>query len=383
MLMKKIKFGMIGGGNGAFIGDVHRHGALMDNLAVLTAGCFTRNMERNLETADVWGIADTSRVYANYEEMAEAESAREDGIDFVTIATPNDTHYPIAKCFLEHGIHVVCDKPLTLRVEESEELKKLAEEKGLLFGVTYSFTGYAMIQQARELIDAGEIGEIMTIMAEFPQEWLLVQTVSDHSDQATWRMDPARSGPSSACADIGTHCEALIARMTGLEVTRVLARFERLPKQENLPLENNVQVMMDFSNGASGMLWASEISAGYECEVKIRIFGDRGSVEWCHRNPERLIVTRLNQPPQLYTPKRDYNAPLCNSISRLPTGHPEGFYEAFGNIYRGFCSELLKKKYGIDCPQYPYPKIEDGIRGLKFVYACLESDRRGNVWVDV
>ena len=183
--MRKLKFGMVGGGNGAFIGNVHRHGAVMDDLAELAAGCFTRNPEKNLETARQWGIPDESRVYANYMEMAEKESAREDGIDFVSICTPNDTHFPIAKCFLEHGINVMCDKPLALRTEEGIELKRIAEEKNLLFGVTYTYTGYTMIEQARRMIAAGHIGKILTIVAEYPQEWLLVQMVSDRSDQAT------------------------------------------------------------------------------------------------------------------------------------------------------------------------------------------------------
>ena len=191
--MRKLKFGMVGGGNGAFIGNVHRHGAVMDDLAELTA---------------------------NYIEMAEKESVREDGIDFVSVCTPNDTHFPIAKCFLEHGINVMCDKPLALRTEEGIELKRIAEEKDLLFGVTYTYTGYTMIEQARRMIAAGEIGKILTIVAEFPQEWLLVQMVSDRSDQATWRMDPKRSGPSGCCADIGTHVEALIGHMTGLKLER-------------------------------------------------------------------------------------------------------------------------------------------------------------------
>lgn len=271
----KLKFGMVGGGNGAFIGNVHRHGAVMDDLAVLTAGCFTRNEEKNLMTAREWGIADESRVYPNYREMAQKEGERKDGIDFVSIATPNDTHYEIAKCFMENGIHIMCDKPLALNASQGEELAAMARERGLLFGVTYTYTGYAMIRQARDLIDAGEIGKILTVVGEYPQEWLLVQMVSDRSDQATWRMDPARSGPSGCCADIGTHVECLISKMTGLEVDSVLARFERLPKDQNLPLENNVQVLVNFKGGVSGMIWTSQVAIGHETDLCIRIFGRR------------------------------------------------------------------------------------------------------------
>ena len=297
----KLKFGMVGGGNGAFIGNVHRHGAVMDDLAVLCAGCFTRNEEKNLMTAREWGILDENRVYANYREMAKAEGEREDGIDFVSIATPNDTHYEIARCFMEQGIHIMCDKPLALNAAQGEELEAMAREKGLLFGVTYTYTGYAMIRQARDLIDAGEIGNILTVVGEYPQEWLLVQMVSDRSDQATWRMDPARSGPSGCCADIGTHVECLISKMTGLEPDSVLARFERLPKDQELPLENNVQILVNFKGGVSGMIWTSQVAIGHETDLCIRIFGDRGSIEWQHRNPAELRVTKINGPLQIYT----------------------------------------------------------------------------------
>ena len=381
--MKKLKFGMIGGGNGAFIGNVHRHGAIMDDLAELTAGCFTRNMDKNRETAEAWGVRDLDRVYTNYEEMAEKEAAREDGIDFVSICTPNDTHYPIAKCFLEHGINVMCDKPLALRTEEGIELKKIAEEKDLLFGVTYTYTGYVMVEQARRMIAAGEIGNILTIVAEYPQEWLLVQMVSDRSDQATWRMDPARSGPSGCLADIGTHVEALIGRMTGLELKRVLAKFERLPKDHDLPLENNAQVLMEYEGGISGMIWTSQVAIGNETELRIRIFGDKGSIEWQHKDSQRLIVTKINQPPMIYTPTRDYDMDSTRSMSRLPSGHPEGFFESFGNLYRGYCCALLKKKYGEDHGDFLYPTIDVGIEGLKFIDACIESNAKGNVWVDL
>ncbi|MGI6006421.1 MAG: Gfo/Idh/MocA family protein [Ruminococcus sp.] len=379
----KLKFGMIGGGNGAFIGNVHRHGAVMDDLAQLVSGCFSRNMEKNRETAEEWGISDLDRVYASYQEMAEKESAREDGIDFVSIATPNDTHYPIAKCFLEHGIHVMCDKPLALHAEEGEKLAALARGKNLLFGMTYTYTGYAMVKQARQMIEAGEIGNILTVMAEYPQEWLLVQMVSDRSDQATWRMDPKRSGPSGCCADIGTHVECLIKKMTGLSVKKVLANFEKLPKDQELPLENNVQILVKFDGGISGMIWTSQVAIGHETDLLIRIFGDKGAIEWQHKEPAVLRVTRINEPPRIYTPTRDYDTQECRGLSRLPSGHPEGFFEAFGNIYRGFCTALLKKKYGVDCGEYDYPTVEDGVHGLRFIDACIESNAKGNIWVDV
>lgn len=380
VMMKKLSFGMIGGAGG-FIGDVHRHAALMDNLSILTAGCFSRNMEKNRAFAAEWNIADESRVYANYAEMAEKESARTDGIDYVSITTPNDTHYPIAKCFLEHGIHVVCDKPLALTAAEGRELAALAKEKDLLFCVTYTYTGYAMIRQAREMIDAGEIGKVINVQGEYPQEWLAVSLVSEHSEQATWRHDPKRSGASGCCADIGTHIECLISSMTGLHPKKVIARFDRIPAE--VPLETNAQIMVEFDNGAPGMIWTSQVAVGHETEPNIRIFGEKGSLEWHHLRPWELRVTRINQPPQTYTNNRDYLYQPVKDLCRLPSGHIEGFYQAFGNIYHSFCMNLIAKKEGKDAGTWRYPTVEDGVRGIEFVDACLESNANNNVWVAV
>ena len=376
----RLKFGMVGGAGG-FIGDVHRHAAHMDDLALLTAGCFSRNMDKNRAFAEKWNITDPSRVYPDYQTMAEAEAAREDGIDFVSITTPNDTHYPIAKCFLEHGIHIMCDKPLALNAEQGRELAKLAKEKDLLFGVTYTYTGYAMIRQAREMIDAGEIGRITCIQGEYPQEWLAVSLVSGSSEQATWRQDPARSGASGCCADIGTHVECLISKMTGLHPTRVIARFDSIPA--DIPLETNAQMMVEFDGGIPGMIWTSQVAMGHETEVGVRVFGENGSVEWNHLRPWELRVTRINQPPQVYTTNRDYLYPAAKELCRLPSGHMEGFYEAFGNLYRGFCMNLIAKKTGGDPGSFRYPTVEDGVRGIEFVDACLKSNANNNIWVPI
>lgn len=376
----KLKFGMVGGGGG-FIGDVHRHGAQMDDLAVLVAGCFTRSREKNLRFAEKWNVADTGRVYADYAEMAAAEAARADGIDFVSITTPNDTHFPIAKCFLEHGIHVMCDKPLALDATQGRALAALAREKGLQFGVTYTYTGYAMVRQAREMIDAGEIGRVTCIQGEYPQEWLAVGLASGSSEQATWRQDPAQSGASGCCADIGTHVECLIAKMTGLHPARVIARFDNIPSE--LPLESNAQMMVEFDGGVPGLIWTSQVAMGHETEIGVRVFGETGSIAWSHLRPWELRVTRINQPPQTYTAGRDYLHPAAKALSRLPSGHIEGFYEAFGNLYRGFCAQLLAKKTGSDPGPFSYPTVEDGVRGIEFVDACLASNAAGNVWTPV
>ncbi len=376
----KLSFGMVGGGNGAFIGNVHRRGACADELAVLKAGCFTRNPEKNRETAAAWNVSDLSRVYGSYQEMAEAESSREDGIDFVSIVTPTDTHYEITKCFLNHGIHVVCDKPICINTAQGLELQKIAEEKGLAFGVTYTYASYAVIRQAREMIDRGEIGEIINIIAEYPQDWLIVSTVAKKSDQALWRLDPVRAGGSACCADIGTHLEALISQMTGLKLESVLARFT---PYKNSPLEHDIQVLMNYEGNVPGMMWASQIATGSDCGVRIRVYGDKGSLEWRHTRPMELLYAPLNEPVRILTANKEYCYDACTQQCRLPAGHPEGFYEAFANVYRAFCCDLLARKGQTVPSGLRYPTVADGIAGLRFTEACMRSAQDGNVWVVV
>ncbi|MCQ2500868.1 MAG: Gfo/Idh/MocA family oxidoreductase, partial [Lachnospiraceae bacterium] len=365
----------------AFIGNVHRRGATEDNLARLVAGCFTRNPEKNKETAKAWDVDDESRVYASYKEMADAESAREDGIDFVTIVTPTDSHYEIAKYFLERGIHVVCDKPVTVTVEEAMELKAIAEEKDLLIGVTYTYGSYHAVQQGRAMIDHGDIGKILNIVAEYPQDWVIVQTVAENSDQATWRLDPVRSGGTACISDIGTHLEALVSRMTGLKMERVIARFTGYEPASTL--DHDIQVLAQYEGGVPGMLWASQIASGSDCAVKVRVYGEKGSIEWSHLHPMELIYAPLNQPVRTITANREYNSPECVDLCRLPAGHPEGFYQAFANIYKAYCISLIAKKEGREDHSLRYFTIEDGIESLKFVKACVESNAKGSIWVDL
>lgn len=377
----ELRFGMIGGGNGAFIGDVHRHGALMDEMAVLSAGCFTRNPQKNLETGRKWHLDDESRIYSDYQKMAECESKREDGIHFVIITTPNVSHFEIAKYFMEHDIHVMCDKPLAISVEQGVELEKITKERNLLFGLTYTYTAYAAIRQMREMVEHGEVGDILHVVAEYPQDWVISSLVSEKSDQALWRFDPEVIGPSLCTGDIGTHLEQLIVQSTGLEIKRVLARFDTYPRE--LPLETNTTVLLDFGNQITGTLWASQIAIGYECTVRIRIFGTKGSLEWNHDTPGQMKFTKINEPTQTYCANRDYLYEESRRLSRLPAGHPEGYYEAFGNLYRGFCEHLLARLTNSIPESYTYPTIEDGVNGLRFVKACVESNAQGNVWKEV
>ncbi|MCH1978204.1 Gfo/Idh/MocA family oxidoreductase [Lawsonibacter sp. OA9] len=377
----KLNYGMIGGGNGAFIGDVHRRGAFLGGYADLTCGCFTRNPEKNREAAEQWGVPDKTRVYANYVEMAEGEAEREDGIDFVSVTTPNDTHYVIAKTFLEHGIHVICDKPVTSTVEQAKDLQRIARERNLCFGVTYSYFGYAMVHQAREIIDSGKIGEIVYVTTEYPQDWLLLNLRDEEARKKMWRIDPERANGSLCTVDIGTHLEALLHAATGLEIRKVLARFDYTV--DGLPLETNSNVMLQLSNGASGSLWSSIVAVGHDADVRIRIYGTEGSLEWYHGKAGLLKLARLGEPVQYLTMNRDYNAGESLSMSHLPAGHPEGYYEAFGNIYELFCKDVIARKNGASGRQYTYPDIEYGIQGVRFVDACLESNANGNVWVEL
>lgn len=376
----QLKYGMIGGGNGAFIGDVHRKGAFLGGLAKLTAGCFTRNHDKNMETAELWNVEDKSRVYTSWKEMAEKEAEREDGIDFVSITTPNDTHFEIAKTFLEKGINVMCDKPVTVTVEQAKELERIVNEKNLCFGITYSYAGYAMVRQAKKMIQAGELGDIIYVTAEYPQDWLLLNLMDEETKKKMWRIDPSRSNGSLCVTDIGTHIEHLVKAATGLEVKSVLANMDNTVAE--IPMDTNSTIMLKLSNGASGLLWSSIVAIGQDADVRIRIYGTKGSAEWYHGSAGLLKVSKLAEPVQYYTMNRNYNTESSLSMSHLPAGHPEGYYEAFGNIYHAFCQDIISKREGKN-EVFDYPKIHDGVVGVRFVDACLESQKNGNVWVNL
>jgi len=371
---------MVGGSLDAYIGDTHRQAARMDHLAELTAGCFSRDYEKSLATARVWSMPDLSRVYRDYREMAEAEARREDGIDFVSIVTPNDSHYEIAKCFLEHGIHILCDKPVTMTVPQAEELKALAETKGLLCGVTYGYTGYAVIRQAREMIRQGALGELVHVRVSHPEDWIIESVSPTPTDgPVPWRFQPERIGEALCTGDLGTHAEQLLVQFTGLHIKRVLAMLDTYPR--HLPLETNTTVLLDLGEGISGELWASQIALGKICSPEIYVIGTEGALEWRHEQPDTLRYTRRGGATELLVAGKDYMLPESNRLTRVSAGHHEGFFEAFGNIYRGFCHHLLAKKEGREAESYTFPTIADGLDGMKFIAACVESHRAGNIWV--
>lgn len=379
--MRKLRYGMVGGALDSYIGDTHRHGAQMDNLAELAAGCFSRDHEKSLETARVWSLRDTSRVYRDYREMAEAESGREDGIDFVSIVTPNVSHYEIAKCFLEHGIHILCDKPVAMNTAQAQELKGLAEERGLLFGVTYGYTGYPVIRQAREMIGRGMIGEVLHVRVCHPEDWVIESVSPQPGGQLPWRFHPEVIGEALCTGDLGTHAEQLLVQFTGLHIKRVLAMLDTYPA--HLPLETNTTVLLDLGGGITGQLWASQIAIGKVCSPEIYVIGTEGALEWHHEQPDTLRYTRKNGATELLRAGRPYMLPESNRLARVSAGHHEGFYEAFGNIYRGFCQVLLARQAGREPEGYTFPTISDGLEGMKFIAACVASHKAGNVWVEL
>ena len=378
--MAKLRYGMVGGGPGAFIGDAHRKAIGLDGTAELVAGCFSRTPDKTLEQGKALGL-EPERCYASYQEMAEAEAAREDGIDFVVIVTPNNTHYAIAKAFLEAGIHVACDKPLVTTVQEAEDLKKTADEKELLFMVTYTYTGHVTMKYMRDLVKNGEIGTIRTVMAEYPQGWLYDEN-SWGGKQGEWRCDPAQSGRVNCLGDLGTHVENAVATVTGLKIKRVLAKMDVVVPGRKL--DDNDQILVEYEGGATGINWTSQFAIGCDNSLRLRIYGSKGTLLWFQENPEEVILIREDGIAR--SVKRGYGAvtPDAAKYGRLPSGHTEGWLEAMGNLYDSFGACVKAKKEGHFTPELiDYPTIEEGVAGLKYVEACLESNAKGNVWVEV
>ena len=382
-MSNKLSYGMVGASLDAFIGNVHRVAASFDNLAALKAGCFSRDAEKNRKTGEFYAI-DPSRVYSSFEEMAVREAAREDGIDFVTITAPNNVHYAAAKAFLENGINVLCEKPLCFTVEQAEELKKIADEKDLLFCVNYSYTGNDLVKEARELVKNGVIGEIVNVNAEYLQEYL-VDDIGNGDDVmvklSSWRKDPDVAGISNCVGDIGTHIENTVAYITGLRLKRVAAKLDYFGQ----PLDLNANILVEYENGAHGVYASSQVCVGHMNALVVRIFGTLGAIEWIQENPNILYVTLKGQPTQIYNRGMGYVTPRAAEVSRIPSGHPEGLFVAFANIYRTFIGAVMKKKNGEPLGEYDldFPSLEDGIAGVRFVRACVESSKKDAAWVEI
>ena len=376
---RKIRIGMVGGGKDAFIGGVHRIALRLDGYYELVAGSFSSNFDNSKETGNSLGLAE-DRIYETYQEMAEKESARSDGIDVVSIVTPNHLHVPIAKIFADKGIHVICDKPLALSSEEAIDLKNIVENKKIIFALTHNYTGYPMVRHARSLIQKGDLGSIRVVQAEYPQDWLTTKAEDSGLKQAEWRTDPKRSGNGGCIGDIGTHAFNLIRFITGLKVEELSADIHTFVKGRLV--DDNAQIMLRFEGGAKGSIWSSQVAVGNENNLKIRVFGENGGLEWRQEDPNYLHFTKFGHPTQRFTRGSGSASEEANNITRIPAGHPEGYLEGFANIYSDVSKKLFalinKQKYdpSNDC----YPTIYDGVEGMKFIETVLESSNNNCKW---
>lgn len=378
---RKLRMGMVGGGQGAFIGGVHRMAAALDQNIELVAGAFSRDYENTLQTGRELYL-DPDRCYRSYQEMLDAETARKPGdrIDFVSIVTPNKSHFPIAKAALEAGFHVVCDKPMTFSLEEAEELTKLVESTGLVFGLTHNYTGNPMVREARRMFTSGEMGTVRKVVVEYLQDFLMYPHEKEGMKQAVWRVDPAQSGLGGTLGDVGTHAVNLLEYITGDEVSSVCADMSTfLPDRT---LDEDVNVLVRLAGGGKGVVTVSQIATGEENALRIRAYASKGAIVWEQENPNYLQLFRYGEPRQTWTRNAGYNSDASTSVCRIPTGHPEGYLEAFANIYVGFAEVVRRTIDGETVPvsEYPFPSVYDGLRGMKFIKAAYDSSSAGSVW---
>lgn len=381
-MARKIRVGMVGGGRGAFIGAVHRMAMALDGQLELVAGAFSSNAGKSKASGkDLY--LDPSRVYGNYAEMIQSEASlpADKRIDVVSIVTPNHVHYGPAKLALEHGFHVVCDKPLCFSMEEAKELQQLVTSTGLLFALTHNYTGYPMVKQAKEMIRHGELGLIKKVVVAYPQGWLSTRLESSDQKQAAWRTDPTKSGKAGAMGDIGTHAENLAEYMTGLHISELCADISTLV--EGRQLDDDGNVLLRFDNGARGILYASQISAGEENDLHIKIYGEKGGLEWHQMSPNTLTVKWLDKPMEVKRTGVAPLYPLADHNTRIPAGHPEGYLEAFANIYKNVAKCIQARLEGkeIDEIYTDYPTVQDGVRGMHFIDKVIESGQSEQKWI--
>ena len=379
--MEKIKLGMVGGGEGAFIGEVHRIAARMDERFHLCAGALCSDPERSLKSALDLGLPE-DRSYSDYKEMAISESQRDDGINFVSIVTPNHLHHPIAKAFLEVGINVICDKPMTMNTEEAQELIDISESSDLIFAVTYNYSGYPLIREAREIIKKGELGSIRIIKVEYIQDWLTEPIENTGQKQASWRVDPKKSGIGGSIGDIGTHAFHLAHFVTQQLPNKISADLSCFV--EGRELDDNAHILMRYESGAKGMIWSSQVAPGNENNLKIQIYGEKGGLIWQQENPNELILNLLNQPSRRLTRGSSFVGDQSARLTRIPAGHPEGYLEGFANIYREVADEFSAKISGKPISKdILYPTSKEGLYGVSFIEAAIESNSKDSVWTDL
>ena len=377
----RIRYGMVGGGQGAFIGAVHRLAARMDDQYVLVAGALSSDRKRALASAAELGLA-ADRSYGSYEEMAKAEAKRPDGIEAVAIVTPNNMHGPVAKAFLKAGIHVICDKPLTTTVKEARDLVALAKKTGKIFAVTHNYTGYPMIRQARAMVAAGELGDIRVVQAEYAQDWLTERIEATGQKQAKWRTDPKQTGAGGAVGDIGTHAYNLACFVSGLALDSLCADLTSFVKGRKV--DDNDSILLRWKGGARGMLWASQVAVGKENALVLRVYGSKGGLEWKQEDPNYLWFAAYGQPPRLITRGGHGSGPEAARVTRVPPGHPEGYLEGCAAIYAEVARAIRAARDGRKPdPAVVFPTVEDGLAGVQFIEAAVKSSQRGAVWVKV
>lgn len=382
--MRKIRMGMVGGGRDAFIGAVHRMAAALDSQIELVCGAFSSNPEKSkLSGADLFLPA--NRVYASYEEMilSEKKLSKDKRMDFVAIVTPNHVHFGPAQLALKNGFHVMCDKPLCLNIKEAIELEKLAKKTGLLFGLTHTYSGYPMVKQAKAMIQEGTLGNIRKVVVEYPQGWLTTKLEDSNQKQAAWRNDPARSGMGGAVGDIGTHAEHLAEYITGLKINELCADVSSIV--EGRLLDDDCNVLLHFNNGARGILYASQISAGEENNLKIKVYGEKGGIEWHQMEPNSLMYRPLEGSMQVIRTGVGNLSAAAQAHTRVPAGHPEGYIEAFANIYRNFAKCIQARLEGkeVDEVYLDFPSIEEGVRGMRFIEAVVNSGKSNKKWIEL
>lgn len=377
---RKLRLGMVGGGQGAFIGGVHRFAARLDGRYELVAGAFSSTAEKSKASGLELGLP-AERCYGDFEEMAKREKRLKDGIDVVAIVTPNHLHFAPAKAFLDRGIHVICDKPLTTSLKDARKLAALVEKSGCLFALTHNYTGYPMVRQARQMVADGLLGKIRVVQAEYAQDWLTTKLEDSGQKQADWRTDPARSGPAGCTGDIATHAMNLASFITGLALESLSADLTTfLPGRA---LDDNAHIMLRFAGGAKGMLWASQVAPGNENALRIRIYGEQGGLEWAQEDPNYLRYTPYGQPPQLIRRGGAGADAVAGRVTRIPAGHPEGYLEGFANIYSDVAELLSARLEGRDPDPAAMlvPTVQDGVAGVKFIEAVVESSRKNGAWV--
>jgi predicted dehydrogenase len=379
---RTIRYGMVGGGPGAFIGEIHRSAAALDGALDLVAGAFSSDPEKSRRQGEALRL-DPDRVYDTYEEMARREAEREDGIDAVSIVTPNFLHYEVASTFLDEGVHVICDKPMTTTLEDAEALCRQVEAQDAVFVLTHNYSGYPLVKQARALVAEGRLGEIRKIVVEYPQGWLNRRLEDEGNKQAAWRTDPEKAG-AGALGDIGTHAEHLARYVTGLGLERICADVGTVV--EGRPVDDDVSILARFEGSVRGLLHFSQISAGEENNLRLRVYGTKAGLDWCQEDPHRLaLLTDINgeEPQQVYSHGRGFLNDCVQPFLRTPQGHPEGFIEAFANIYRCAAHTIAAREAGEEPEPWAldFPTVQDGATGVHFIETALHSSRE-QAWVE-